>query len=478
MKRLLPIALAHLLFLAGPSFASRHIDFSVHKLGSDLPGNTLLVIGGIQGDEPGGFNAAALLTTHYKIKRGSVWVVPNLNFISIIKRSRGVYGDLNRKFAKLGESDPEFNTISKVKRIILDDHVDLILNLHDGSGFYRPTYVDRNHNPKRWGQSIIIDQDHLREVQFGELGAIARQVTTVVNRHLFSEEHAYHVKNTWTKQGDMEMAKTLTYYAVRNLKPAFGVEVSKNFPTHKRAYYHLKVIEAYMDLLGIEYERSFSLSASGVRGAIYNNVKLAFYDNRILLDVANARKRLGYIPLRKSAEIVYRSSSPLIALVESGKGFRVFHGNRRITRIYPQYFEYDFSAENISIRVDGEERKAAFGDMLGVQESFMIMPKKGYRVNVIGFKKTGISDESGVVIGQEDIIKRFSVDKNGNIFRVEVYREDKFSGMVLVNFSDENENLIASEPASVSLFGRTAEERTSIAQDSPSSAGKNSHLGR
>jgi hypothetical protein len=478
MKRLLPIALAHLLFLAGPSFASRHIDFSVHKLGSDLPGNTLLVIGGIQGDEPGGFNAAALLTTHYKIKRGSVWVVPNLNFISIIKRSRGVYGDLNRKFAKLGESDPEFNTISKVKRIILDDHVDLILNLHDGSGFYRPTYVDRNHNPHRWGQSIIIDQEQLGEVQFGELGAIARQVTAVVNRHLFSEEHAYHVKNTWTKLGDMEMAKTLTYYAVRNLKPAFGVEVSKNFPTHKRAYYHLKVIEAYMDLLGIEYERSFSLSASGVRGAIYNNVKLAFYDNRILLDVANARKRLGYIPLRKSAEIVYRSSSPLIALVESGKGFRVFHGNRRITRIYPQYFEYDFSAENISIRVDGEERKAAFGDMLGVQESFMIMPKKGYRVNVIGFKKTGISDESGVVIGQEDIIKRFSVDKNGNIFRVEVYREDKFSGMVLVNFSDENENLIASEPASVSLFGRTAEERTSIAQDSPSSAGKNSHLGR
>jgi len=478
MKRLILIVLVHLLLLATPAFASRHMDFTVHKLGSHKPGNTLLVIGGIQGDEPGGFNAAALLATEYEIKKGSVWVVPNLNFISIIKRSRGVYGDLNRKFATIGRSDPEFDTISKVKRIILDDQVDLIVNLHDGSGFYRPNYVDRTHNPQRWGQSIIIDQDKIEAVPFGELDGIAKQVTTVVNRHLFSEEHVYHVKNTWTKLGDTEMAKTLTYYAVKNLKPAFGVEVSKSFPTHKRAYYHLKILEAYMDLLGIEYERSFSLSASGVKSAIYNNVNLAFYDNRIFLDVTDARKRLGYIPLRKSAEIVYRSSNPLIALVESDGGYRVFHGNRRITRIYPQYFEYDFSTAGITVQVDGEEREAAFGDMLGVQESFMIMPKEGYRVNVIGFKKTGMSDESGVMIGQENISKRFSLDKSANIFRVEVYKDNKFSGMILVNFSDQNENLMASEPSNVSLFGLSVEEKASLAIDSPTSAGKNSHLGR
>ena len=108
----------------------------------------------------------------------------------------------------------------------------------------------------------------------------------------------------------------------------------------------------------------------------------------------------------------------------------------------------------------------------------MIMPKKGYRVNVIGFKKTGISDESGVKIGQEDIMKRFSVDKSGNIFRVEVYRDDKFSGMILVNFSDENENLIASEPSNVSRFGLSAGEKASFAKDSHTSSGKGSNLGR
>jgi hypothetical protein len=478
MKRLLAIVLVHLLFLASPAFASNHINFTIHKLESNKPGNTLLVIGGIQGDEPGGFNAAALLATQYKIKKGSVWVVPNLNFISIIERSRGVFGDLNRKFAKIGKDDPEFDTISKVKRIILDERVDLVLNLHDGSGFYRPTYVDSTHNPERWGQSLIIDQQEIEAVKFGELGDIAKQVRAVVNRYLFREEHAYHVKNTWTKLGDMEMAKTLTYYAVRNLKPAFGVEVSKNFPTHKRTYYHLKVLETYMDLLGIEYERSFNLSENGVKGAIYNNVKLAFYDNRIFLDVTNARARIGYIPLRKSAEIVYRSSNPLIALVESDEGFRVFHGNRRITRIYPEYFEYDFSTKGITIQIDGEQKKVAFGNMLGVQKSFMIVPEEGYRVNVIGYQKTAISDESGVMIGQEDIMKRFSVDKSGNIFRVEVYKDDKFSGMVLVNFSGQNENLIASEPSNVPLFGLSAGKKASFAEDSLTRAGNDSHLGR
>ena len=452
MKRFFAILLGCLFVFAGPASANRHIDYSLHKLEGNRPGNTLLVVGGIQGDEPGGFNAASLLVTHYRIKKGNVWVVPNLNFISIIKRSRGVYGDLNRKFATIGDSDPEFDTISRIKAIMLDDQVDLVLNLHDGSGFYRPTYVDRMHSPHRWGQSIIIDQKQIPANRFGNLDKIATQIVAEVNHYLFSEEHVYHVKNTKTREGDTEMERTLTYYGIRNRKPAFGVEVSKTFPTHKRAYYHLQVLEAYMDLLGIEYERAFRLSARGVGDAIKSGAKLAFYDNKIFLDVTNARKRLGYIPLKKAAEIVFRPSSPLVAVVESGESYRVFHGNRRVTRLYPQYFEYDSSINAITIKVDGNERKVDFGNMVEVARSFLVMPKKGYRVNVIGFKKPGSHDESGIAIQKDDITKRFSVDKKGRIYRVEVYREKKFSGMVLVSFSGKPEDLIASDSSKVSLL--------------------------
>ena len=94
------------------------LRFSLHKIESGLPGPTLLVIGGIQGDEPGGFTAASLLVTNYKVESGNVWVVPNLNFESIIQRSRGVHGDMNRKFNVLSKKDPEFAEVEKIKKII------------------------------------------------------------------------------------------------------------------------------------------------------------------------------------------------------------------------------------------------------------------------------------------------------------------------------------------------------------------------
>lgn len=446
MKKILVGLFVCLLILVKPSFAD-NIKFTLHKLESQRAGNTLLVIGGIQGDEPGGFNAASLLVTHYKIHKGNVWVVPNLNFISIIKRTRGVHGDLNRKFHALRRTDPEFSTIEKIKELILDGRVGLVLNLHDGSGFYRPSYVDRTRNPYRWGQSIIIDQERIEAEPFGDLDAIAGQVVVDVNHHLFSEEHTYHVKNTRTRRGNIEMSKTLTYYAIRNLKPAFGVEVSKSFPTHERSYYHLRAIESFMDILGIEYEKHFQLSANGVKNAIDNNVGLAFFGNKIFLDVRNARKRLGYIPLKKASEIVFKPSNPLIAVVESGKTYRVYHGNRRITRLYPQYFDYDFSIEGITIRIDGKEKAVDFGNMVGVEGSFLVMSRNGYRVNVIGFRKPGTASECGITIGKNDVQKKFSVDKKGEIYRVEVYRGAKFTGMILVNFSGDHDNLIASNPS-------------------------------
>ena len=70
-------------------------------------GSTLLVVGGIHGDEPGGYFAPMLLAKHYKIESGNLWIVPNLNFDSIIKNSRGINGDMNRKFAKIETKDKD-----------------------------------------------------------------------------------------------------------------------------------------------------------------------------------------------------------------------------------------------------------------------------------------------------------------------------------------------------------------------------------
>ena len=150
------IYLTFLVFSLSQFVFADPLRFSLHKIESGVPGPTLLVIGGIQGDEPGGFTAASMLVTNYTVKSGSVWVVPNLNFESIIRRSRGVHGDMNRKFNILSEKDPEFAEVQKIKKIILSNDVDIVVNLHDGSGFYKKKYINKMHNPSRWGKALLL----------------------------------------------------------------------------------------------------------------------------------------------------------------------------------------------------------------------------------------------------------------------------------------------------------------------------------
>jgi len=93
------------------------LGFSVHKLESDIAGNTLLIIGGIQGDEPGGFNAASLIVTHYEIHSGNVWVVP-INATGVyIKGARKIKPDNEARviFAIPGNDGP-FKLQGKIVR--------------------------------------------------------------------------------------------------------------------------------------------------------------------------------------------------------------------------------------------------------------------------------------------------------------------------------------------------------------------------
>ncbi|VAX11909.1 Putative periplasmic protein [hydrothermal vent metagenome] len=421
-----------------------HFDFRLYKKEAAETGPTILIIGGIQGDEPGGFNAAALLATEYTISRGNLWVVPNLNFESIIKRSRGIYGDLNRKFSRLDQNDPEYELIQKIKAIIQDKQIDIVLNLHDGSGFYRKKYIDRLHGPQRWGQSIIIDQETIASQHYGKLMALAKDVRETVNTVIKDKEARYHVRNTRTREGDVEMEKTLTYFSIRNQKPAFGLEVSKEYRTHERVYYHLLLVESFMRKLGIKFERSFALQKAAVKDRIDNHVKLSINDGKIYLDVANARRRLTYVPLKKSAPVDLDSNSPLMAIINDRNGYKVRYGNRHVTYLQPQYFDYDSSLEKVSLEVDGQAKTITLGSIVDIKNSLLVDPLPGYRANIIGFKKAGLKNEVGVLIRRNDISSRFSVDRKARLFRLEFYKDNKYCGMLLLRFNNKNATKISS----------------------------------
>ena len=54
-------------------------------------------------------------------------------------------------------------------------------------------------------------------------------------------------------------------------------------------------------------------------------------------------------------------------------------------------------------------------------------------IKLISNKKQ--KNESGLQIKKKQILKRFSIDKKGQIYRVEFYKDKKFAGMILVNFN-------------------------------------------
>ena len=420
------------LFIGSFLNASTVFDFDLIKKGQEN-NNTLLVIGGIQGDEPGGFISASLLATHYEITEGSLWIVPNLNFYSIIKRSRGPYGDMNRKFAHLSKSDPEYATIQRIKSYIEDEHVKLIVNLHDGSGFYREHHIDATHSPYKWGQCSIIDQKNIIVDKYGNLEDISLAVVGHVNENLIKDEDMYHLHNTKTKDGDKEMEKSLTYFAINNNKAAFGNEASKNLPTHERAYYHLLALEKYMDIVGIKYKRDFRLTPNGVYHAINDDIYISLYDGKIKLPLSRIRDSLKYFPIKKDAEVEFKASNPLLHIVKKGNIYTVHYGNRKLVKLKADYQEYDKENNRVNLEVDGVSQAVTFGTIVDVEKNFLVRDSNNYRINVIGYiaKK---DKETNVTIEKSQIAKRFSVDKKGQIYRVEYYNKKKFAGMILVKF--------------------------------------------
>lgn len=439
------------LLLAGSCLNNAHcaetfpLDFTTIQLGDG--DRAALVVGGIQGDEPGGFSAATLLATRYSVSKGALVVVPNLNFPSIIKRSRGVHGDMNRKFAILDETDPEFATVRRIQDLIRQDRIGLVLNLHDGSGYYRPEHIDKLHNPARWGQSIIIDQESLGpDVFLGELGEEARKVAASVNQRALEGDHCIHVHNTNTAAGDHEMEKSLSYYAARHDKAAFGLEASKEFGVNLRAYYHLLMIEAFLKLAGLEFSRDFELTPSGVERALRQNLGVSFAGNRVFLPLEDVRPSINYLPLPRDAMKNAITSKPIMAVLPcAGKSEElcVHYGNRIITLIRPDWRDTDDSLDSVPILADGEEKRAAFGQIVDVRDVASIPRQPGLRVNAIGYDR-GLADESGIDLLKKDFQERFSLDRAGRIFRVEVYRGKKLAGLFLLRFSGKGGRPVAS----------------------------------
>lgn len=240
----------HSVFFEGTDY-----ELNVYRIYGNIPGKTLLLIGGIQGDEPVGY----LSVDRYadiSLEKGNLIVVPRANFQSILLKRRKINEDMNRKFADDHESNYEAKVVSILKKLILES--DCLLNLHDGSGFFSEKWKGPDRNPKKYGQSIIADCEFYINPKTGkklELGAMARSVSEQINKSIKDPSHHFHFNNHNTKEegsSHKEQRKSATYFALyKGGIPAFGIETSKSLPLAMKMRHHNLAINAFMGRFGI-----------------------------------------------------------------------------------------------------------------------------------------------------------------------------------------------------------------------------------
>lgn len=427
-------------------------DFELYKLNEgDKNAPTLLLMGGIHGDEPGAYYSTDLFLRHYKITKGSVWVVPVVNPHGMFANMRGVYGDMNRKFAALSQNDPDYESIQNIKKLLANPEIDISMHLHDGSGYWRPTYQSNLLNPHKWGNCSVVDQIRI-DGKYGELESFVVQMVADINLRILNPIHRFHVHNTQTKaKNDVEQLKALTFFSLSLNKPALTNETSKELDVPTRVFYHLLAIESLLGQLGITFERDFELNVATIKTLLNTESLYAKIEDSIFLPLDSLRPSLTYFPLPKQSnlkQLKIESQSHLLGIVPNKNGkLNLHYGSRKLSTLSPQWYEFEHSLQNVKIKVDGELQSVPIGSIVYAKQSVEFEPLANHRVNVIGYvlpnDNNPLPNESGVTIYKKDFKPQYSLDTNALHFRAEFYRDNAFSGMIIISFAKPREKRVS-----------------------------------
>jgi len=441
-------------------FPNTAYELNVYKIYGKKPGETLMLIGGIQGNEPGGFLSADLYAD-MSLMKGNLIVVPRANFYSILLNHRGPHGDMNRKFsAHRKEMGMDDKIVSILKELIAES--DYLLNLHDGSGYYHPTYQGRWRNPALFGQSVIADCEEYRvpgQDEVVRLGEMARKAIEEINSEITNDLHKFHFNNTRTDEPDSihrEQLNSATYYALtKHHIPAFGIETSKFLPSlDLKVRYHNLAINAFMRLFGIIPEQpplfldppELKYLVVSINGQIPivirdqqelnimpgDTVNIAHveanYERGLSVDV------LGYgslndfredIPIHKDTELLIRKDNKVFATIPirtSGDGGSCM-GTLAHTRV--THFIIEVEGRKQLIESDGT-LEIIRGDSLKLID---ILPESLARqpeviVNLKGFVgnwKDNTGEDRGYSIDTaRDLLERYSLHGKREIYRIVV----------------------------------------------------------
>ena len=150
--------------------------FLVH---SGHPGPRVMVLGGVHGNEPGGWLAAEELPG-WPLRAGSLLVVPRANVLAInaLERTLPELGDLNRSYPGSENGLPMARMAHAILQTAREFEADLLIDMHESWGFY----AERTQNGTAFlGQTITAGQGPEERV-------LAKTLAAAVNDRLPSSE--------------------------------------------------------------------------------------------------------------------------------------------------------------------------------------------------------------------------------------------------------------------------------------------------
>jgi succinylglutamate desuccinylase/aspartoacylase family protein len=117
-------------------------ETDLHLIESGHPGQTVLVLAGVHGNEPGAWLAAQrLLDSGFQPAQGKLLILPRANALAVLAgvRSTPEMGDLNRLY--FGDPDifPMARMAAEIAGVVESHDVDVLLDLHESWDFHEKT---------------------------------------------------------------------------------------------------------------------------------------------------------------------------------------------------------------------------------------------------------------------------------------------------------------------------------------------------
>ena len=195
-------------------------------------GPTVVIVGGMHGDEPAGYRAAQHFVD-VTPKKGRLVVIPEANRRAIQANDRtGSHpGDLNRAFPRSSGEKPDTELARSIWELVVEVDPDFLFDLHEGYDFHKQ-------NSKSVGQSIIY-------YPRGETASMAARMRDAVNAGIDRSSQEFVLLRNPVR-GSLARAAGMLTGAVSMI-----LETSKKQPLDVRVNQHVTMVNAALSRLGM-----------------------------------------------------------------------------------------------------------------------------------------------------------------------------------------------------------------------------------